>query len=310
MMATPVLIDTDMGIDDAAAVSLALASEPLDVRAIVGVGGNVGVSQVVANIGRLLKALSPPHCPIVGAGLDQPGSGLNDRRELHGQDGLGDCDLAADEALKAADFREVYRQAVEGAHGELVVLALGPLTNLAAILAESPDRTQRIKHVYISGGAVWARGDIKGVSEFNFHRDAVAAAAVLSSGLPITVTPLDVTSLVQVDVSHVARMAASGYRTGEIIAKLLRYRLERDTPPGRGKTYIHDVVTIGGLLWSDLFLKTRMRLDMTTSGDDTGRSEPALGGDPSQKVDLLTAVNAVDLVENVLESLCHEAFVV
>jgi inosine-uridine nucleoside N-ribohydrolase len=309
-MATPVIIDTDMGIDDAAAVSLALASEALDVQAIVGVGGNVAASQVVANIGRFLKALAPPNRPVIGAGLDPAGEIPSDRRDAHGADGLGESDLAPDVPLKARGFSEVYREILDRADGEVVILALGPLTNIAAILANSPALAKGIKHIYISGGAVWARGDVKNVSEFNFHRDPIAAAAVLSSGLPITVTPLDVTCLVQLDESHVARMAASGYRTGEIIARLLRYRLNRDTPPGRGKTYIHDVVTIGGLLWPNLFLKTRMRLDVTTTGSESGRVKPALGGEASKKVDLLTAVNATDLLENVLESLCHEAFVV
>lgn len=309
-MATPVLIDTDMGIDDAAAVGLALASRTLDVRAVVAVGGNVGVSQVVANIGRLLKALSPPKRPLVGLGLDQAGREPNDRRESHGQDGLGDCQLAADDSLKPASFRDVYRQAVDSADGELVIFALGPLTNLAAILAEAPALGKKIKHLYISGGAVWARGDAQGVSEFNFHRDPKAAAAVLSSGLPITIAPLDVACLVQLDDSHAGRLASSGQRVGETIAKLLRYRLDRDTPPGRGKSFLHDILAVGGLLWPDLFLKTRMRLDVTTSGAEAGRVKPALGGDHSQRVDLLTAVNAVDLLENMLESLCHEAFVV
>ncbi len=309
-MATPVLIDTDMGIDDAAAVGLAMTSRAMDVRALVAVGGNVGVSQVAANIGRFLKAISPSKRPIVGLGLDQTGQEPNDRRESHGQDGLGDCDLAPDDSLVTTAYGDVYRQAAEDAGGELTVIALGPLTNLAAILADSPALGNKFKHVYICGGVVWARGDAHGVGEFNFHRDPAATAAVLSSGLPITVVPLDVTCFVQLDESHVARLAASGQRVGETVARLLRYRLTRDTPPGRGKTFIHDVLAVGGLLWPDLFLKTRMRLDVTTSGADAGRCKPALGGDASQRVDLLTAVNAVDLLENVLESLCHEAFVV
>lgn len=309
-MATPVLIDTDMGIDDAAAVGLALASRALDVRALVAVGGNVGASQVAANIGRFLKALSPPHRPIVALGLDQKGREPNDHRESHGQDGLGDGDLPPDESLTTAAYGDAYARAAEDAGDELTVIALGPLTNLAAILTEAPALREKIKHIYVSGGAVWARGDAHGVREFNFHRDPSAAAAVLSSGLPITVAPLDVTCFVQLDESHVARLAASGQRVGETIARLLRYRLNRDAPPGRGKTFIHDVLAVAGLLWPDLFLKTRTRLEVTTGGADAGRCKPALGGDAAQKVDLLTAVNAVDLLENVLESLCHEAFVV
>ncbi|HKQ48008.1 MAG TPA: nucleoside hydrolase [Phycisphaerae bacterium] len=308
-MATPVLIDTDMGIDDAVAVSLALASKALDVRALVAVGGNTPVAQVVKNIGRLLKALSPPTAPIVGVGLD-PQRDNPEPRAVHGTDGFGDSDLPEDPSLKTADYRDVYEQVLNGAAGEAVVIALGPLTNLAKIISDSPDLAAKIKHIHVMGGAVWARGSVNSVTEFNFQCDPPATEKVLSSGLPVTVAPLDVTNLVQVDDSHVSRMAASGYRTGEVLAKLLRFRLEQGTAPGHGKAFIHDAVAVGGLLWPELFLKTKMRLDIVTTGPDAGRSKPALGGAPAQKINLLTAVNAADLLENLLESLCHEAFVV
>jgi inosine-uridine nucleoside N-ribohydrolase len=167
-----------------------------------------------------------------------------------------------------------------------------------------------VRHVYVTGGAAWTQGHAGTPAEYNFRRDPAAAAAVLSTGLPITVAPLDVAKLVVLDESHVARLAASGYRTGETLARLLRYPLEQDSEPACGKTWIHAAVAAGGLVWPNLFMKTRMRLEITTSGRDAGRCRPALGGDRSKQVDLLTAVNAADFIENLLESLNHEAFVV
>lgn len=309
-MATPLLIDTDMGIDDAVAVSLALASDALDVRAIVGVGGNVEAQQVTSNIGRLLAALSPSKMPIVGRGLDQSAPNLTDRRDLFGTDGLGECDLTAGRDLQSREFQEVYRHAIQEAPGELTILATGPLTNLAALLTESPEAMKQVARIYVSGGAVWTQGNVRGLAEFNFYRDPSAAAKVLTSGLPITVAPLDVTCFMCLDESHVAHLAASGYRTGLVLAKILQYAVGQDADPGVGKTHIQDAIAAGAILWPDLFLKTRMRLDVVTAGPEAGRCRPQLGGDPTQRVDLLTAVNAVDLLENVLESLCHEAFVV
>ncbi len=309
-MATPILIDTDMGVDDAVAVCSAITADALDVQAIVGVRGNVPVAQVVENIGRLMAATRPPTMPTIGKGLDPSGRHLVDRRALFGDDGFGESDLPIASAAKVDDFKSVYRRTVEAAQGELVILALGPLTNLAALLDESPDLFRAVKHIHLAGGAVWTGGDATETAEFNMHLDSAAAAKVLSSGLPITVTPLDVTKLVCLDESHVAHLAASGYRTGEVLAKLLRYPLEQDVEPGYGKCYIADALTAGSLLWPDLFMKTRMRLEVVTEGAEAGRTKPALGGDPQQRVDLLTAVNAVDFLENLLEQLCHEAFVV
>ena len=309
-MAIPVLIDTDVGIDDAVAISLALASDALDVRAVVGVGGSVALDQVMVNIGRLLAALSPPQMPLIGRGLDQTLPGLVDRRALFGEDGLGNWDGAEAAAIEHADFSEVYSQAIEAAGGELNVLAIGPMSNLAAVMTDAPDLAGSIRRVFVSGGAVWAKGDVTDVAEFNFHRDPRAAATVLSSGLPITVVPLDVTGLLCLDASHVAHMSASGYRTGEVSAQVLEYALEQDGDPAYGKSLVPAAVAAGSMIWPDLFLKTRMRLDIAVDGPNVGQSKPGLGGDKSRHVDLLTAVNAVDFLENLLESLCHEAFIV
>jgi len=309
-MATPVLIDADMGADDAAAVVLAMASGAVDLHAVVGVGGTVRVDQAVINIGRLLKAVGVSRRPIVGRGLDQADAELKDRRDLFGEDGFGGCSLPADDGLAVGDFRDVYRQAVAQAGGELVVVAVGPLSNLAALLQESPDLFRALRQIVIAGGAVWTAGDVHETTEFTFYRDAPAAHRILSSGLPVSVVSLDVVKMVCLDESHLARLAASGCRTGEVLARLLRYPAETEIEPGYGKVYVAGALAVGSLVWPDLFLGTRMRLDVETTGPKAGRCKPALGGDKVLHVNLLTAVNAVDFVENLLESVCHEAFFV
>lgn len=309
-MPIPVLIDTDLGVDDAVAISLALASDALDVRAMVGVGGSVELDQVVKNIGRLLNALNPPKLPVIGRGLDQTGSGLIDRRDVFGEDGLGNWKHPEPAKVEFAEYLDVYKQVIEDANGELNILAMGPLTNLAAVMATAPELFDSVKRIYIGGGVVWAKGDAGEFTEFSFYRDPPAAEKVLSSGMTMTVAPLDVSGLVCLDQSHVAHMLASGYRTGEVSAQILEYVLEQDKEPGYGKAFVPAVLAAGSMIWPDLFLKTRMRLDMTTDGAESGRCKPGLGGDKTKHVDLLTAVNAVDFLENMLESLCHEAFIV
>jgi len=309
-MPVPVLIDTDMGIDDAAAVCLALAADAIDLRAIVGVGGSVELDQVMSNVARLLQALQPPALPLIGRGLEPPARKELSRRESIGADGFGESKLPGVAATKSEHSLAAYRSAVKSAKGELVVVAIGPLTNLAAILRDEPELLRSVRHVYIRGGAVWTRGDATEKAEFNFCRDPEAAAALLTSGLPITVVPLDVTNFILLDESNAAQLAKSGYRTGEILAAMLAYPLARGGESGTGKVHLHDAVAVASILWPDLFLKTRMRLEVTAAGAEAGRSKPALGGDKTKHVNLLTAVNAVDLLENILESLCHEAFVV
>ena len=124
------------------------------------------------------------------------------------------------------------------------------------------------------------------------------------------VAPLDVTNYIALDASNTAHLAASGYRTGELAARVLEPLLEQEAEPSYGRIHIAGAVAVASVIWPDLFLKTRMRLEIDVEGPRAGQCKPGLGGDKSRYVDLLTAVNAVDLLENMLESLCHEEFVV
>ncbi len=306
-MATPILIDSDMGADSAAAIALALASEALDLRAIVASGGLVGVDQAVLNVARVIEALGPAKRPAIGRGLEAPVK--LDRAAMHGEDGLGGWDFELGRPAAAEPWDKVYERAASEAGGGLHIVALGPLTNVATFIGRGGDAVKAVARIIVCGGAVWAKGRHDG-AEANFRRDATAAAAVLSSGLPVSVAPVDVTELVCLDQSHIAHLAASGYRTGEVTARILEHALECDDAPAYGKTFVQAAVGLAGLIWPALFMKTRMRLEVSTGGRDAGRTKPALGGDRSRQIDLWTAVNAADLLENMLESLCHEEFVV
>lgn len=307
-MATPLLIDADLGVDDALALALVLSHAEVDLRAVVGVGGAVSLDQAMANIRGFLQALAPKKPVLIGRGSEPAGPAV-DRTDLHGKDGLGDTGLPA-LAAAATDFREVYRQAATQARGGLAVLTTGPLTNLAAILTETPELARGLRQVVVTGGAAWAKGDVGGTAEFNFHRDPAAAGAVLRSGLPLTIVPLDVTNFIMLDESHLARLASANDGPGPVLARILRPGVESDAAPGYGKAYVPAAVAAASLLWPKLFLQTRMRLEVLPQGREAGRCRPALGGDPALQVNLLTAVSAVDLIENLLESLCGESFVV
>lgn len=304
-MPTPVLIDTDMGVDDAVAIALALASVELDVRALVSTGGNVPLDQATKNIGRLLHAIRPGHWPTVGCGLDQAGPGLHDATHVFGMDGLGDCGIADGGAVEVRDYRDVYGEFLAGS-GALTVVAIGPLTTLAAVLRDDATARKRIKHVYVMGGALWCKGNIRGVAEFNFYRDPAAAAAVMSSGLPISLVPLDVTKFVTLDESHLAHFAASETRAGDFLAKIMAFPMKHSTEAGKGRFIVHDALAVGAIVWPDLFVRTRMAVEVATGGEHPGQSRPTISHGAGPQVDVLTAINAVDFLENMLERLCEE----
>ena len=307
-MTTPLLIDADSGSDDAVALALVTTHAAVDLRAVVAAGCAASPDDAVADLLRLLSLVPPPRPVLIGRGREPARSpaGSGQARGIKAPA----TTAPAKSPHHVQDLLEVYRQAVEGSNRELTVLTTGPLTNLAALLREAPDLAGGLRQVVVTGGSVWAKGGVGEPAETTFVRDPEAANFVLRSGLPLTVVPRDVTNYVLLDESHVARLAAAQRGPGPVLARLLRPALESDSAPGYGKVHLPAAVAAAGLLWPKLFVRTRMRLEVSPTGRDAGRCRPALGGDPALQVNLLTAVSAVDLVENMLECLCGESFVV
>ncbi len=309
-MALPVLLDTDMGVDDAIALTLALCAESLDVVGIASVGGNVSARQAVENVGRCLGALQPARMPPVTCGLDQTETGMPDATALFGADGLGNINLPVAAGWTYAEGLSLYGRLAAGHGGQLVIVAIGPLTNLAAVLADEPQVLARAGRIVIMGGAVFCPGNITPKAEFNIYRDCHAAARVLGSGLPITLIPLDVTRKVILDESHRARLAASGARGAQMLAAMMEHPMAQgiDGPPGQ--LQIHDALAVGVLLWPELFLQTQMAVTVTLDGADRGRTAPAVGRGTLPRISVVLSVQVAEFVENLLEVLCSEEFFV
>jgi len=204
-MPKPVIIDTDPGIDDALALLLAFGSPELAPVCITSVSGNVDVDTATQNILRILAHIGPDPAPEIARGAEAP---LEKEPEhatfLHGADGLGGAagelpDPRRDDAPKlsgehAADH---ILHHIEQASEPPVLVALGPLTNIALAAQKAPRTLQRLERLVIMGGAITESGNVTPAAEFNFYVDPLAASTVLDSGVNITLTGLDVTRQVR-----------------------------------------------------------------------------------------------------------------
>lgn len=192
---TPVIIDTDPGIDDALAIMLALASPELEVLALTTVGGNTGLVNTTNNALRLLHLLGRDDIP-VGAGADVPLVRRDSRPDeaTHGADGLGGVRL--DPAPRGADARgalQLLVDVVEASERPVTLIALGPLTNVATLVAARPDVAARLERIVLMGGGARVLGNMTPAAEFNIWFDPEAAARVFAADVPITMIGLDVT---------------------------------------------------------------------------------------------------------------------
>ena len=204
-MTCHLLIDTDPGIDDALAILLALASPEARIEAVTVVAGNVPVDLAVANARRILAVAAPTPMPPVIRGAEAPlKRALITAGHVHGQDGLGNLDRFVNPdgrlrypepppVIETRSAAEAILETVDRWGPELTVVALGPLTNLAAAAALDARRLARAGRVVVMGGAVTVPGNVTPAAEFNFFVDPEAAAQVLEAGLTIELIPLDVT---------------------------------------------------------------------------------------------------------------------
>jgi purine nucleosidase len=179
-----ILIDTDTASDDAVALMMALRSPEVTVLAITVVAGNVSVDQGTRNAlftAELCEAAVPVFSG-AAAPLIRP---LEDATWFHGRDGLGDhgyqpAARAAEDGF-AVDAMVRFIQANPG----LELITLGPLTNLALALRQSPQLTANVSRCVVMGGAPCCEGNVTPAAEYNFWADPEAARVVLRSQLPI-----------------------------------------------------------------------------------------------------------------------------
>jgi inosine-uridine nucleoside N-ribohydrolase len=193
---TPVLIDTDPGIDDALALLFAWSSPEIRVEAITTVAGNVPLAAASTNVQRLLALRRPTPRPVVAAGAASPlARALTTATRYHGEDGLGDLpDWPAVEPLgDSPDAVAVILEALRRHGRELTIVALGPLTNLALALKADAPTVGRVGRVVAMGGAVDVPGNVTPTAEFNMNVDPEALHRVLAAGLPLDLVPLDAT---------------------------------------------------------------------------------------------------------------------
>ena len=216
-----VIIDTDPGIDDAIAILYALRHPGLEVAALTTVAGNIGLSTTTRNACRIatLAGVSVP----VYAGADRPLKRASRfETAIHGNDGLGG--VAFPEPGFAADTESAtsaMRRLAETADEPLTLMCLGPLTNLARLLEESPETGRRFERVIAMGGAVDEPGNVGPKAEFNIAHDPEAASAVFAAGLPLTLIPLDATRQLRADANYIAELREAGSPSAKASADLI-----------------------------------------------------------------------------------------
>ncbi|WP_369140262.1 nucleoside hydrolase [Modestobacter versicolor] len=295
MAATPLVIDTDPGIDDALALLLALASPEVDLRLVTTVHGNVDLAQTTENALRVLHLAGRSDVPVAAGARSSLVVPQAERAgHVHGTAGLGGVVLPPSPAT--VDPRPAVVALAElllAGEEPVTVAAIGPLTNIALLLGVYPDAAARIGRLVVMGGSATRGGNVTGAAEFNVWADPEAAAVVFSSGLPTVMVGLDVTLPTVLDEAGIAQFAAAGPVGAQAAAVLRQYLDHARTAYGTDGVVVHDALALTEAIAPGT-LRTVRRDVVVDTGHGAGRGQTLVDRrTPS------SAVTAVEVAEDV-----------
>jgi inosine-uridine nucleoside N-ribohydrolase len=261
-MSVPIIIDCDPGHDDAMALLLALGSPEVELLGVTTVHGNQTLEKTTLNALRVLELAGRGDIP-VAAGAERPLVGeAAVAAAVHGESGMDGPELPEPTGAPVAEHAVEFIAARLRESAEPVTLIpTGPLTNIALLLAQHPDLSDRIERIVLMGGAI-AEGNVTPAAEFNIWVDPEAAARVFGSGVDVTMIGLDVTHRAILTPAHADQLRASG-RIGAFVADLHGFyaRFHRQVYDWDG-TPVHDAVAVAHVIRGDLVRTERRNVEI------------------------------------------------
>ncbi|MFH4908238.1 MULTISPECIES: ribonucleoside hydrolase RihC [Staphylococcus] len=261
-MKQPIIIDTDPGIDDAAAISFAINHPEFDLKMISTVNGNVGIEKTTANALKLKRFFNsdiPVH-----RGASQPLlSDIVDASDVHGESGMegytfpeiNESDLDSTHAVEA------MRDVLVKSETPITLIPIGPLTNIALLLMTYPEVKKFIKEIVLMGGSA-TRGNVTPLAEFNIYCDPEAAQIVFNSGLPLTMVGLDVARSSSLTHDTINELSLIN-ETGKMLHQLFKHYRGDDFEKGIN---VYDAYTLLYLLHPEHFDVQEADVQIETDG--------------------------------------------
>lgn len=282
-----VVLDVDTGIDDALALLLALNSPELEILACTTVAGNVTVEQTTRNTLAILELAERTDITVAQGAAKPLNRRLTTATYFHGKYGLGES-ILPEPQIKPSGIPAPYllSELATRHKGELVVIAVGPLTNLAIAQTLDPAFGRNLKQLVIMGGAVRRAGNATPCAEANFYNDPEAAQVVMNSGANIKLVGLDVTGKALLKWSELAHLKAENLSaTSQLGLELLHFYSHRYG--ANNGAQLHDPLAVGVVIMPELVQTERMQVEIETQGKLTR----------GQSIGFSTL--AIDVVENV-----------
>jgi uridine nucleosidase len=274
-MPTKILIDTDPGIDDSMAILFALRSPELEVVGLTAVFGNTDVETTAQNALRLIELEGHDEIPVAqGCGIPLVMPPRSHGKRVHGVDGLGETHMPPPRGkllnIPAAQF---IVETILKYPGEITLVPLGPLTNIALAVRLEPRIASMVRAVVIMGGSA-GRGNASPTAEANIFNDPESADIVFRAGWPLTMVGLDVTAKTIMTKEYLDELLSAGNKATEFIKRILPFYQKwfRDYDGFSGAIPTHDPSAIACLLDRSLYRIERLPVHVETQGRGAGQT--------------------------------------
>lgn len=274
-------MDTDPGGDDIFAllwIQSLMQQGLADLVAVTTAEGNVAAARTFASASQVLGLGKLAHIP-VGRGVSVTDYATEDASYIHGSDGMGNLSSTlappTHEYASASFSDDLIIEMLEAYPGEITLIAIGPLTNLAAAEGKSPGILQKAKEIVVMGGAMECRGNVTSHAEFNIWFNPTAAATVFNSRDDSVVIPMDVTTklIFTPDLAQSATRASPDSPLATFIRQLCAFMVGtamgyRETDGVQG-FLVHDAATLAYLFYPETLLLRRSHLQIEPQGTFT-----------------------------------------
>ncbi len=276
----PVLIDTDPGVDDALALLLAFAMPDIDVKAITTVFGNGPLDMMTHNAAGLLSLFGRTDIPIA-AGCSKPRDAElgGDALFVHGPDGIGGNKAVPDTTpeLDPRGALHLIADTASAHEGALILVALGPLTNIAAALDHDPDLDLRVRELIIMGGNAFGPGNATPTAEANILNDPEAADIVFGARWTVRMVGLDVTEKLRMPSQQRRELAAQTGPVGRVFDRAVPFYEDfYRNAAGFDGIVLHDPAAMMVLTHPNLFDWQPAPIRVETLGMSRGKTWPSL----------------------------------
>ena len=269
-MARKVIIDCDMGIDDAIAICMALFDPRLEVLAITATEGCVNAHQANHNLQAIISELDPDRYPRLGMASECENAPAVNTNFLFGEDGLGNSSFAVSQRQHALMSPKLISDTVRAHPDKVSILCLGPLTNVAKAFQRDPSLIGIVDQIVMTGGSTSGRGNITAAAEFNFYFDPLSAREVLNSRATKLLLPLEITEQVSFGLGMIDELPQNSSRMGYFLRQILPYAFRAYRQQlGRESIFLNDAIGALALLEPQLLEFESFAGDIETQGELT-----------------------------------------